>query len=766
MQKVAPAFATYFQKIAIASFSLGVTPQSWQEAEAIYLPKPGKSDYRQPKSFRTITLASNLQKLMERLVLWHIEVDQKVHKKLNKNQFGFRRGASTDTALHKVVRKIEHTLMHRGIAMATFLDIEGAFDNVAFKAIERALHNKLKDSKTANWITYMISNRRVKTSLLGHTLVFGLTKGCPQGGILSPFLWNLVMDDLLSLKKDKIPGDLQGFADDLCLLAATISPPTKGNAAADIYPLREATQKSLSTISKWCKSVGLKLSALKSHTVIFTHRHNIKLREPIKVMGHEIKATNHTKFLGVTLDSKLNWSKHIDTQIKKCKQVLFQCRRAVGPTWGFSPKTMLWIYKSIIRPMLSYGALVWANAMLTQKNKINTSRIQRLALQMVTGAMSSTPGKALDMITHTMPIVDHLRQCAIKTAYTLRAADQWEGSIVSQLPQPKVFTSHANTVDECLNLLPAEWEHDHTIPQLILDREYSLEIPDAEDYKEEGEDDHTIIAYTDGSRIDGNAGAGLLIRENGQEAHSAAFNLGDTTTVPMAEMIAIQNTTKHLLGTGTANQKILINCDSQGTIKALDSTVCRSKTTQNTISNLNALAVFNTVKIRWIPAHKGHEGNELADSLAKKGAQEIENIIRPPIPKKAAYAALREKTKMTTAPTAHMNLFWNPNHVKQLQKLDRNHLRAATQLLTGHNTLKYHFHKMKLANTPTCRLCGIENETAKHLLTDCPALWKQRQERFDRLGLTLDDIKNGFPITKTVSFFMDILKQLNRGEED
>ena len=73
---------------------------------------------------------------------------------------------------------------------------------------------------------------------------------------------------------------------------------------------------------------------------------------------------------------------------------------------------------------------------------------------------------------------------------------------------------------------------------------------------------------------------------------------------------------------------------------------------------------------------------------------------------------------------------------------------------------------MKLANTPTCRLCGIENETAKHLLTDCPALWKQRQERFDRLGLTLDDIKNGFPITKTVSFFMDILKQLNRGEED
>ena len=317
-------------------------------------------------------------------------------------------------------------------------------------------------------------------------------------------------------------------------------------------------------------------------------------------------------------------------------------------------------------------------------------------------------------------------------------------------------------MDECLNLLPAEWDHDHTIPQLILDRAYSLEIPDAEDYKEEV-DDHTIIAYTDGSKIDGNAGAGLLIRENGKEVHSASYNLGDTTTVPMAETIAIQNTAKHLLGKGIKNQKILINCDSQGTIKALDSTVCRSKTTQNTISNLNALAVFNTVKIRWIPAHKGHEGNELADALAKKGAKEINNITRPPIPKKAAYAALRERTKTTVTPPVHMKLFWNPDHVKHLRHLDRRHLRAATQLLTGHNTLKYHFHKINIANNPICRLCGLENETAKHLLTDCPALWKKRQERYERLGITLDDIKHGYPITKTVSFFMDILKQLDLG---
>eukprot|EP00116_Pleurobrachia_bachei_P019081 sb/3479343/ len=263
---------------------------------AIYLPKPGKGDYRQPKSFRTIadTLASNLQKikLAERLVLWHIEADQKVHKKLNKSQYGFKRGVSTETALHKVVRKIEKTLMNQGIALGTFLDIEGAFDNVAFKAIERALHAKLRDKRTVDWIMFTITNRKVTTKLLGESLTIMVTRGCPQGGILSPFLWNLVMDDLLNHSKKEIPGDLQGFADDLSLLVTTTMPPSKAGPSVDILPLRDATQKGLTAINKWCKTVGLKLSALKSHIVIFTHRQNVKINDPIKIGGNSINTVS------------------------------------------------------------------------------------------------------------------------------------------------------------------------------------------------------------------------------------------------------------------------------------------------------------------------------------------------------------------------------------------------------------------------------------------------------------------------------------------
>ena len=41
---------------------------------------------------------------------------------------------------------------------------------------------------------------------------------------------------------------------------------------------------------------------------------------------------------------------------------LMQCKRAVGPTWGLTPRSCKWIYEKAIRPILSYGSLVWINA--------------------------------------------------------------------------------------------------------------------------------------------------------------------------------------------------------------------------------------------------------------------------------------------------------------------------------------------------------------------------------------------------------------------
>ena len=59
-----------------------------------------------PTADRTITLSPTLLKLQEKVVLWHMQHDLGMENSLSKKQFGFKKGTSTETALHKVIHKI------------------------------------------------------------------------------------------------------------------------------------------------------------------------------------------------------------------------------------------------------------------------------------------------------------------------------------------------------------------------------------------------------------------------------------------------------------------------------------------------------------------------------------------------------------------------------------------------------------------------------------------------------------------------------------
>ena len=118
----------------------------------------------------------------------------------------------------------------------------------------------------------------------------------------------------------------------------------------DAETLRGVTQKSLNNINLWCRQSGLKLSHLKTYCVMFTKRRNWSFSRPLKEDGIEIEieVQKSTKFLGIILDSKLSWNEHIENVCKKAKGILMHCRKAVGPSRGFKPATMSWIYELIV----------------------------------------------------------------------------------------------------------------------------------------------------------------------------------------------------------------------------------------------------------------------------------------------------------------------------------------------------------------------------------------------------------------------------------
>ena len=293
------------RNIMIKSHKMQHVPGSWTESNGIFLLKPGKTDNNKPNSYRTITLSPTVLKLQEKVVLWHMQHDLGMENSLSKKQYGFKKGTSTETALHKVIHKIEKRIAKKGYVLGTFLDIEGAFDNVSFKAISEAIDQSPLDSATAGWIKNIVTNRHVTIPHKNSTRRIKTKRGCPQGGVLSPFLRNLVIDDLLQYTAKHIPGYIQTFADDIMSLA-------EGD---DLDVIWQRTQTTIKTIENWCQSKGFNISALKTKIVMFTWDRKWSLR-PIEVCGETIELSNEVKLLGITLDSKLTFTTHIDNITK------------------------------------------------------------------------------------------------------------------------------------------------------------------------------------------------------------------------------------------------------------------------------------------------------------------------------------------------------------------------------------------------------------------------------------------------------------------
>jgi hypothetical protein len=136
-----------------ASLALGYIPISWRHTRVVFIPKPGKPA-TEAKSLRPIFLMSFILKILEKLLDRLTRGGVLVEKPIHQNQFAYRAGMSTETALFQVVRRLEKCLEHKEIALGAFLDIEGAFDITYFKTIittlrERGLRKPVVDGSGA-----------------------------------------------------------------------------------------------------------------------------------------------------------------------------------------------------------------------------------------------------------------------------------------------------------------------------------------------------------------------------------------------------------------------------------------------------------------------------------------------------------------------------------------------------------------------------------------------------------------------------------------
>lgn len=103
----------------------------------------------------------------------------------------------------------------------------------------------------------------------------------------------------------------------------------------------DIVQKGLNITSKWCESAGLQLNAKKTAIMVFTKRKKLHGWKPIMYNGEEVEVKTEFKYLGVTLDNKLLWDKHVENICLNAKKAMMVCRRMAGRSWGVQPQNLV-----------------------------------------------------------------------------------------------------------------------------------------------------------------------------------------------------------------------------------------------------------------------------------------------------------------------------------------------------------------------------------------------------------------------------------------
>jgi hypothetical protein len=270
---------------------------------------------------------------------------------LHSQQFGFRKGRSTTDAITSLVRYIFGAMNDSHDIIGVFCDLSKAFDCVDHSTLLAKLNHYGVKDKSLDVLQSYLSNRTQCTDVDGSKSVEMLVKmGVPQGSILGPFLFLIYVNDL--------PYTLEGltntvlFADDTSLLFKV---PRNSDIAETI--INPVLQKTL----KWFTINNLLLNPKKTKCIRFsTCRPNQINHKPNLILGeHVLEFSDSTIFLGLTLDSKLQWDSHLAILSSKLCSAAYAVRKIRQIT---DINTAKLVYYSYFHCLMSYGILVWGRS--------------------------------------------------------------------------------------------------------------------------------------------------------------------------------------------------------------------------------------------------------------------------------------------------------------------------------------------------------------------------------------------------------------------
>lgn len=695
-----------YLSLANKCLELNHFPVIWKEATVVALRKPGKELYTEPKSYRPIGLLPVMGKILEKMLIgrikWHIL------PKLSQRQYGFMPQRSTEDALYVLVQHIREKLIQKKIITMISLDIEGAFDSAWWPAIKIRLAEEGCPLNLRRLVDSYLDERTVRLRYAGEEVLKKTNKGCVQGSIGGPILWNLLIDPLLQELERR--GDYcQAFADDVVLVV-------DGDMALEVQSRANAA---LAHVREWGIKYKLKFAPHKTNAMLLTRK--LKFDTPqLSMGGVSIGMVKEIKILGLTLDEKLTFNSHVGNTCRKAIGFYKQLAKTARISWGLHPEIIRSIYTAVVEPIIMYAAGVWApatNKLCVQKQ---LNAVQRGFAQKLCRAYRTVSLNSALVLAGILPL-----DLRIQEAAALYEAKRG-------VPQPALGDREVERM-ELYTKIPHPAEH------LCLE---FLSLVDQQQVDAHNNQDVRI--YTDGSKIDGNVGAALSIWSDEAETKYRKLKLPPYCTVYQAELLAICVATREILKSPKCTFGIY--SDSRSSLETITNNRALHPLAVETRKNLSDIKSQNkVVSLFWIKAHAGLVGNERADQLAKDAAQKLKrqpDYDQCPVSFVKRQIRLKSLEKWNqrykSGNTAKVTKLFFPEAVRAFKTVRQiEPTGVLTQILTGHGGFSEYLHRFKCKEDPSCPCEPGSLETVEHILLECPMYGREKYNLEQKLGLKL-----------------------------
>lgn len=281
-------------------------PEQWKTSNLVLIQKPRRPPDG-PSSYQPLCLLDTLGKLFEKILARRLTHYLEATEALENAQYGFRGKKSTIDAIRKLQTIVEDNNVKGRVVGMLALDMSNTFNSAPWSKLTHALREMDVPKYLQDIVGAYLSNRKVVYNLRGDAKEFTVERVVPQGSVLGPCLWNVM---LLQLPLQR-GVEIIAFADDVAIVTT----------AEHSIMLEGKLKNAFTQVSDWMQDNGLTLAEHKTEAIVFTRRYT---RNKMTVRCGEtlVESVGSLRYLGLTMDQKMKFTEHANKTSKKVAETV------------------------------------------------------------------------------------------------------------------------------------------------------------------------------------------------------------------------------------------------------------------------------------------------------------------------------------------------------------------------------------------------------------------------------------------------------------